>query len=686
LGLKGKNCKAANLRYHLRIVHGGPIEETLLMGVVTNNITDLFTRAKQASDEISQNFRSIFFPQKVGDAVGFGRFRNGIAIVTPNEVNDRHGTGVIISRAFAGISKILSIRSSDLHGDHQFGDVAIRITQRGRSRYESYSTLVKILHGNSFRYIICVPYHPDDLVTAIVLKELYGARLCIYVMDDNHLGTGGIPEALMREALEKADLRLAISPEMRDAYEYRFRLRFWLRPPVVTPETVSTTALIPATQVLANRRGVVVGSVWSNEALESLAEAVSRAQVQVDWYGNSDASWLNYDKNRLAAKGIRVCGFIPEAELTKKLAEYAYALVPSGTLDGKDPRPEIAQFSLPTRMPFLLAVGNMPTIVLGNPRTAAARFVERFEIGRTVSYHGDELRRSIDEICTLEAQTAIRGRAASFAQYFSAEGVGDWILRSMDLGQPASDEIERIMSPKCSDSGHYLAPQVPEEVYLDFRPTFIALKRLNDTGFEPEFIIDVGASTGIWSKSISVLFPKSRFLLVEPLLQIYQKKQTGPKKESANFEIVPVAISNQKGIARFQVSADLYGSSLLNPSDSREYESIEVPVTTLDDLAIERSIKGRGILKLDIQFAEHLALEGGRKFLDQVDVVIVELTLMRLAKEAKTFLEMVEMFRDLGFRYYDDVGEWRSPQDGTLIQKDVVFVRNDLTPFPGALD
>lgn len=656
------------------------------MGVVTNKLTGLFTAAKQAFDEITHNFRSIFFPQSVGDVVGFGRFRNGIAIVTPNEVNDRHGTGVIIGRAFSGTSKILSIRSSDLHGDHQFGDVGIKIIHRGRSRYESYSALVKILHGNSFRYIICVPYHADDLVTAIVLKELYAARLCIYVMDDNHVATGTIPEALMREALEKADLRLAISPEMRDAYEYKFRLKFWLRPPVVTPETVSATPLIPGPEVLAERRGVVVGSIWSNGALESLAEAVAAAQVQVDWYGNSDASWLSYDKNRLAAKGIRVCGFIPEAELTKKLAEYAYALVPSGTLDGKDPRPEIARFSLPTRMPFLLAVGNMPTIVLGSPRTAAAGFVERFQIGRAVFYNGTELRRSIDEICSLQVQTEIRHRAASFAQHFSAKGVGDWMLRSMDLGQPVSDEIEQIMSAKCGDAGHYLAPRVPEEVYFDFQPAYIALKRLNDTGFKPEFILDVGASTGIWSKSMNVLFPESRFILVEPLLQVYQQKQAVSKKESANFEIVQVAISNQKGVARFQVSADLYGSSLLSPSDSREYESVEVPITTLDDLAAERSIKGRGILKLDIQFAEHLALEGGRKFLSQVDVVIVELTLMRLAKGAKTFIEMVEIFRDLGFRYYDDVGEWRSPQDGTLIQKDVLFVRNDLAPFPGALD
>jgi hypothetical protein len=32
----------------------------------------------------------------------------------------------------------------------------------------------------------------------------------------------------------------------------------------------------------------------------------------------------------------------------------------------------------------------------------------------------------------------------------------------------------------------------------------------------------------------------------------------------------------------------------------------------------------------------------------------------------------------LGFRYYEDVGGWRSPCDGTLLQKDVLFVREQL--------
>jgi hypothetical protein len=39
---------------------------------------------------------------------------------------------------------------------------------------------------------------------------------------------------------------------------------------------------------------------------------------------------------------------------------------------------------------------------------------------------------------------------------------------------------------------------------------------------------------------------------------------------------------------------------------------------------------------------------------------------------------MCELVRQLGFQYYEDIGGWRSPVDGTTLQKDVLFVRDAL--------
>jgi len=149
-------------------------------------------------------------------------------------------------------------------------------------------------------------------------------------------------------------------------------------------------------------------------------------------------------------------------------------------------------------------------------------------------------------------------------------------------------------------------------------------------------------------------------------------------RKNPDFEVISAAVSDQPGEAEFNVSSDLYGSSLFQPADSRPYETIKVPVLTLDEIAAEKKLSGRGLLKIDVQFTEHLVLAGARQLLRQVDVLLLELSLFRFAPDALLFPEMYELVRSLGFNYCEDVGGWRSPIDGTTRQKDVLFVRDHL--------
>jgi FkbM family methyltransferase len=650
------------------------------MGFFSSKVKGLIKNARLAIDDVQQTWNDNFGQSDEARKVPAGQFKHGIAVVTPNEVNDRHGTGVIISRIFAGVPHILSIRSTDLHGINSLGEFDLRFDHKNLPRTKSFERLLRSLAGNSIRYVLCVPYEPDDLLTALVLKEAFGAKLCVYVMDDNHLETGKIPGELMEEALQKADLRLAISPEMRDGYENRYRLKFWLRPPVVTPGAICNTPRVPGEEILRKARGVVVGSLWSTQSLNRLAQAVSAARLQVEWFGNSDASWLQFDMNDLAAKGVLVRGFIPEPELAEKLKQYAYAIVPSGTLEPDDQRVDIARYSLPTRMPFLLAVGNIPTIVLGSPQTAAAGFVDRFGLGEVVPYSGNQLRAAVDKLCQAAVQEKIRTRAASVAAEFSAEGVWDWMVRAMEQGQPDDVTMEQLMPRRAADFAYYLDIPAPPGTVEDFVPVYHGLERLKMRGFAPDFVLDVGASTGIWSVSVSKLFPKARFLLVEPLLENYGEKIGYLKKTLPRAEVIGAAVGDHTGAALFQVSTDLYGSSLLEQHDLPAGRKKEVPLLTLDALAVDKNIEGNGLLKIDVQQAEHLVLAGASKVLPQIDVIVAELSLYQLAEGGKTLIEMLELFREKGYRYFDDVGEWRDPRNGTLLQKDILFVREELFP------
>lgn len=603
-------------------------------------------------------------------------------IITCNEVNERHGTGVITRRIFADSTNIFSIRANNHYGaEHDFGDVSICLSAAGLSRPEVFSTAVAGLNGSTARRVLCIPYHQDEVLLAIAVKELFGIPLCTYIMDDNNVCSGGIADDLMEELLSKSSLRLAISPELRQAYERKYNIKFWLLPPVVSSNLLQSEVRLPAEEAGKAKTGILVGNIWGQRWLNLLRETIRGSGIKIHWYhnGGSKCSWLTFDKNELEEEGIIIHDALPEAELAPVLREYAFAIMPSGTLDETDDNRAVAQLSLPTRIPFILATSNTPIIVLGNNKAASARFVERFQVGTVCGYNASDFRQAVEYVTSPEMQRSMRQKAAAIAGFFSAEGIASWIWQSLEVGEPCDLRFEELMPPLPGDFAYYIEPPVPKDVYEDFVPIYQALKRLKYKGFNPDFVVDVGASTGVWSHSVSKVFPKARFLLIEPLLSRYHQPSRQIYIESnPNFEVLEVIVSNKPGKTLLQVSGDLYSSSLFTLHDAQFQESVEVEVTTLDAIAEEKAISGRGLLKMDVQFAEHLVLEGAEKFLTQIDAVVIELSLLRHYKESKTFLEMLEIMDDLGFRYYDDVGDWRLPVDGTLHNKDGLFMRHEL--------
>ncbi len=375
-----------------------------------------------------------------------GAFTEADVIITPNEANTRHGIGIIVERFFGRYPKTLSIRSQDTFGGEQtFGTQRLLISHSGLARWESYELLLRRLNRNTIRRIVCIPFFPDDLITAICLRELFNAPLCIYVMDDNNIGAHGIPDELFSEALEKARLRLGISPEIRDAYEAKFDQPFAVLPPLVVRENILAEPILPEAAFTERRPGALIGNIWSQKWLERLRQTLRDSGVKLHWYGNTTASWLHYTHEELAADGITTVGFLPEEDLIERLRWHPYALIPSGSLDEHDDRPELARLSLPSRISYLAAVANLPLIVLGHRETAAGHFVDRFGLGLVCPYDSDALRAAAMEISTPELQMRCRKNAAIHGSAFSLDDPGEWIWNSLARGAPSDDRFEMLL-------------------------------------------------------------------------------------------------------------------------------------------------------------------------------------------------------------------------------------------------
>ncbi len=375
---------------------------------------------------------------------------DGVDVVVSHvEVCDSHGTGLLTKQIFGGSAGLVSVRSHDQYGGRQdFGDRALRLAHGSASPTAVLVNVMSIFHGSDVRRVVSIPYFPDDVTTTLALKDLYAAPLCTFVMDDNNVEADGIPDAHMRELLARSELRLAISPELRDAYERKFGLRFWLVPPLVSPRLVRPDPEVPPADVLAARRGVVVGNIWGDDWLEQLRATVRGTGIELDWFCNSGRRWLTVADAELGADGIRVRGAVPEDELLLSLRRAAYVVVPSGTLGARDTRRAIARLSLPSRIPYVLATSQAPILVLGHPATAAARFVTAHGVGLSAPYDRARFVAAVAEVTAPAAQAAMRARAAELGPLFSSDGARDWIWRSLDAGRPVDTRWERLVSER----------------------------------------------------------------------------------------------------------------------------------------------------------------------------------------------------------------------------------------------
>ena len=574
-------------------------------------------------------------------------------VVTYNEVNTRHGTGVLLGKIFSDAGDIVSIRSVNTYGgDHAWGAASLCLPRTGLSRRDVYALMIGWFGECKVRRVLCVPYGRDDAVVALAVSELFGAPLATWIMDDQNVGTQGIPDDLMEELLVKSRLRLAISPEMRVAYEAKYRLKFWLLPPVVSSDVLWTSpSLAPPADA---RRGILVGNIWGQRWLDLLRQSVREAGITVDWYCNSGRSpgWLTFDPEALARDGITLHDPLPEPQLAEVLRTYAFAIVPSGTLDAFDDNHAVARLSLPTRVPFVVAASTTPIIVLGDSRTAVSRFVTRHGLGTVAGYTGDQLTHAVAFVTDSERQAAMRRNASSMAEGFKAEGIAQWIWTSLETECAADSRFEQLLPADASDLSYYVERPVPSNICRDFHGIFHTMRRLKERGFYPEFVLDVGASTGVWSHAVAEVFPGSRFLLVDPLWSRHDKNSRGHYSAGRqNFEAVEAAVADKPGRFTLHVTDDLYRSSLLELAPGQRRDTVDVEVVTVDQLTRERGLTGPGLLKVDVQHAEHLVIEGARDSLSRsIVVVVLELTLTGAPEGAKTFLEMLNLMQDLGFR------------------------------------
>ncbi len=372
-------------------------------------------------------------------------------VITTNEINRRHGTGVLLKRILRGRPNLFSIRLKDDWGQQDLGEWDIRLPKTGLNRPACYRKVTGLLAGCRVRSVLSVPFEIDDLMTAIAIQDVFGARLCAYVMDDQNVAVDRIPDALMREFLERCSLRLVTHPELRIAYQEKYGLPFFLLPAIAPDALIPRETLEPA-EFCGESRGALLGSFWDQTWFDRLCAALEPTGYAIDWFGNPRSPWLEFSAQKLTRARIQTLGLVAEERLAIELRRYPFAIVPTGTFDDGESHQYAASLSLPGRIIFAAAVSQTPILVVGSPRTCASRFVKNFGIGETVPYDGMAVKAAMHRLSDARVQQEIRSRAARIGPAFSDRGVVEWLQRSIELGRAADARFEEAFAGYCIET------------------------------------------------------------------------------------------------------------------------------------------------------------------------------------------------------------------------------------------
>jgi FkbM family methyltransferase len=197
--------------------------------------------------------------------------------------------------------------------------------------------------------------------------------------------------------------------------------------------------------------------------------------------------------------------------------------------------------------------------------------------------------------------------------------------------------------------------------------------RLN--GFRPQRVIDVGAYKGEWASICKGIFPSAAIMLIEPQVSGKKFLERFCQKHPGCLFINALVGASEGRVVHFLLSGDI--SRVLLESEAKTDNCLELPMHTLDCLTKETPFGKSELLKLDVQGYELEVLKGASSILNDVEVIIMEISLIQLIPKAPLFHEVISGMHDKGFRLYDICGKFRRPIDRAPWQIDAVFVRSN---------
>lgn len=209
---------------------------------------------------------------------------------------------------------------------------------------------------------------------------------------------------------------------------------------------------------------------------------------------------------------------------------------------------------------------------------------------------------------------------------------------------------------------------------------YTTLKAIN---FSPNFIVDIGANTGTWTRGALKHFPDSSYLLIEPQERL--SVQFTDLLQSPKIKYLPVGVGDKNDILKFTlVDRDDSCSFIYSEEEAAKmgYDQIEVPIKTLNSIIKENHLSYPDIVKIDAEGLDLEVIDGASNLFGKTEVFIVEAGIQnKLYKNS--LLRLVSKMDEAGYELYDITDLNRPLQIPVLWLVELVFVKKGgkLTQF-----
>jgi len=215
---------------------------------------------------------------------------------------------------------------------------------------------------------------------------------------------------------------------------------------------------------------------------------------------------------------------------------------------------------------------------------------------------------------------------------------------------------------------------------------FLELRKLTRNIGEP-IIFDVGAHRGYITAKFRRLIPSCTIHAFEPFPESYQRlaeRNTddprvychafGLAERETEVELhANESAATNSILATDDAASETWGSGLLDTQSM-----VRIRVRPLDRVVEELGVSGIDILKLDVQGAEPLVMEGAAELCraGKIRMIYTEIITQPTYKGQKRFDEALRVFYNRGFDLYN-LYNLNSGDSGQLRQLDAIFTKAD---------